>query len=138
MARQAGNGNVTLVETKDDVDVFTNQIHGTNGVKGYSKPHVTTNVLSLDPPQQAETMMKGLEPDQVENATGYSVSDIPLGTIKAARIITIGAGASGINMAYQAKRHLKNVTLAVYEKNTGAGGTWFENRYPGCKCDIRW
>lgn len=69
--------------------------------------------------------------------SSYSVTDEPIGTIRPVRIITIGAGASGINMAYQAKKHLKNTELVIYEKNPEIGGTWFENRYPGCKCDIR-
>lgn len=69
--------------------------------------------------------------------TGYTVTQEPLGTIKPLRIVCIGAGASGINMAYQAKHYLKNVELVVYEKNADIGGTWYENRYPGCKCDIR-
>lgn len=67
----------------------------------------------------------------------YTVVDRPLGTVKPVRIICIGAGASGINMAYQTKNFLSNVELAIYEKNPKIGGTWFENRYPGCKCDIR-
>lgn len=68
---------------------------------------------------------------------GYMVTDEPLGTIKSIRIITIGAGASGINMAQKVKKYLKNAEHVVYEKNPGIGGTWYENRYPGCKCDIR-
>jgi len=28
------------------------------------------------------------------------------------------------------------VTLTIYEKNAGIGGTWWENRYPGVACDI--
>jgi hypothetical protein len=67
----------------------------------------------------------------------YTVVDQPLGTVKPVRIICIGAGASGINMAYQTKNFLRNVELVIYEKNPKIGGTWFENRYPGCKCDIR-
>jgi hypothetical protein len=67
----------------------------------------------------------------------YQVSDQPLGTIKPMRIICIGAGASGINMAYQTKNYLEQVELVCYEKNPEIGGTWYENRYPGCKCDIR-
>ncbi|ODM22506.1 hypothetical protein SI65_00094 [Aspergillus cristatus] len=27
------------------------------------------------------------------------------------------------------------VDLAIYEKNADAGGTWFENHYPGLACD---
>lgn len=67
----------------------------------------------------------------------YQVWDQPIGTIKPMRVICIGAGASGINMAYQAKNFLERVDFVVYEKNQDFGGTWFENRYPGCKCDIR-
>lgn len=32
--------------------------------------------------------------------------------------------------------HLTDFEHVVYEKNLSVGGTWFENRYPGCKCDI--
>lgn len=67
----------------------------------------------------------------------YLVSEAPLGNLRHVKIITIGAGASGINMAFQVKSHMKNVDLVVYEKNESAGGTWFENKYPGCACDIR-
>ncbi|KAH0845712.1 putative sterigmatocystin biosynthesis monooxygenase stcW [Fonsecaea pedrosoi] len=74
---------------------------------------------------------------QLRKFTGtYTVTDRPLGYIKPVRIITIGAGASGINMAYQVKNYLREAELVVYDKNPALGGTWFENRYPGCKCDI--
>lgn len=71
------------------------------------------------------------------DASTYKVLEQPLGTINPVRIITIGAGASGINMAHQVNLYMKNVDHVVYEKNGGVGGTWYENRYPGCKCDIR-
>jgi hypothetical protein len=67
----------------------------------------------------------------------YKILEQPLGSIKPVRIICIGAGASGINMAYQTRQHLKNVELTIYEKNPDVGGTWYENRYPGCRCDVR-
>ncbi|PVH96181.1 FAD/NAD(P)-binding domain-containing protein [Periconia macrospinosa] len=28
------------------------------------------------------------------------------------------------------------VEYTVYENNSDIGGTWFENRYPGCACDV--
>ena len=40
------------------------------------------------------------------------------------RVVTIGAGFTGINMAYNLRRFLPNVDHTVYEKNTGVGGTW--------------
>lgn len=69
--------------------------------------------------------------------SNYIILEQPMGSIKPVRVICIGAGASGINMAYQVSKYLKNVTLIVYEKNPDIGGTWYENRYPGCKCDVR-
>lgn len=68
----------------------------------------------------------------------YSVRESPLSTPKPIRIITLGAGASGLNMI----RTLRNTLPAgsfkhvVYEKNRDIGGTWHENRYPGCRCDV--
>lgn len=34
------------------------------------------------------------------------------------------------------QQYVPGVDLTIYEKNTGLGGTWFENRYPGLACDI--
>jgi cation diffusion facilitator CzcD-associated flavoprotein CzcO len=47
------------------------------------------------------------------------------------KVLTIGAGLSGIQMAYQIQKECQNVELVIYEKNAEIGGTWFENRYPG-------
>lgn len=52
------------------------------------------------------------------------------------RIIHVGAGASGLLAAYKARRMLQNYSLICYERNPNIGGTWWENRYPGCACDI--
>lgn len=46
-------------------------------------------------------------------------------------IICVGAGASGLLMAYKLQRHFRNYTLTVFEKNPEVSGTWFENTYPG-------
>lgn len=66
----------------------------------------------------------------------YSISDTRLGEPRDLRIITVGAGASGLNLAHQIEKHMKHVAHIIYEKNPEVGGTWFENRYPGCACDI--
>lgn len=54
------------------------------------------------------------------------------------RIIFLGAGAAGIDFLHWAPKSLKdlNVSLVCYEKNADIGGTWLENRYPGCACDV--
>lgn len=47
------------------------------------------------------------------------------------RVLSIGAGVSGIMNAYHIQKYLENVEHVVYEKNEDIGGTWLENRYPG-------
>ena len=52
------------------------------------------------------------------------------------RVLTIGAGVSGIMMSYKIQKECNNVDHVIYEKNSDIGGTWLENRYPNCACDI--
>jgi 4-hydroxyacetophenone monooxygenase len=49
------------------------------------------------------------------------------------RAIIIGAGISGICAAV--KLHEMGVECRILEKNSDFGGTWWENRYPGCGVD---
>jgi cation diffusion facilitator CzcD-associated flavoprotein CzcO len=60
----------------------------------------------------------------------------PLHANRHLRVVCIGAGASGIYLAYRLKNSFTDFTLKVYEKNAGIGGTWWENRYPGCTAPI--
>ncbi|KAF1809387.1 FAD/NAD(P)-binding domain-containing protein [Eremomyces bilateralis CBS 781.70] len=80
--------------------------------------------------------------NQIPPRTGNPESDAQrrlLGPIHAerhVRIICVGAGASGLLLAYKLQRHFQNYSLTIYEKNPKISGTWYENRYPGCACDI--
>jgi len=50
-------------------------------------------------------------------------------------IAIIGAGFSGLAMAYQLRqRGFENFT--IFEKADEVGGTWRENTYPGVACDV--
>jgi hypothetical protein len=59
-----------------------------------------------------------------------------IGSPRPMKVIVIGAGFSGVYMGIRIPQRLKNVELCIYEKNAGIGGTWWENSYPGCACDI--
>ena len=87
---------------------------------------------------QSETVTR--EPHENEwyrqSFDGYTVKEQPLYTKRPLRMIIIGAGAAGLEIAYKAERQLENVSFQIYEKNNDVGGTWLENRYPGCTCDI--
>ena len=58
----------------------------------------------------------------------YTIPDRVLGTVedRKVKVITIGAGVSGILMAYLIQRDCKNVEHMIYEKNGDVGGTWLE------------
>ncbi|KAH7034888.1 uncharacterized protein B0I36DRAFT_360350 [Microdochium trichocladiopsis] len=75
-------------------------------------------------------------PSETRARASYKVQEQPLGTAKHVRIIGIGAGASGINMVRSLRRGLTNFEHVIYEKNSKPGGTWHENKYPGCRCDV--
>jgi len=48
-------------------------------------------------------------------------------------VTVIGAGMGGLNAALQLRK--AGFPFTVLEKNTGVGGTWWENRYPGARVD---
>ncbi len=53
--------------------------------------------------------------------------------IDARHVVVVGAGISGIAIGAQLGR--LGFPYTVIEKSAGVGGTWFENRYPGCRVD---
>jgi 4-hydroxyacetophenone monooxygenase len=50
------------------------------------------------------------------------------------RAAVVGAGMSGIIAAHRLQQ--AGVEVTVLDKDAGVGGTWFENRYPGCRVDV--
>ena len=48
-------------------------------------------------------------------------------------VLIVGAGASGICLAIKLDR--LGIPFRIIDKNPELGGTWFENRYPGCGVD---
>ena len=49
-------------------------------------------------------------------------------------VCIIGAGFSGIAMAVRLKE--LGIKFRIIEKSERLGGTWWDNQYPGCACDI--
>lgn len=71
-----------------------------------------------------------------ENSNGYRIKEQPCGTERPLRVLSLGAGVSGINLARFLPETVKNLSLTIFEKNPEVGGTWYENRYPGVACDV--
>ena len=68
------------------------------------------------------------------NQASKLISEREIDRPRPLKVIYIGAGVSGIVGAIQFRKLVPNFELVIYEKNADVGGTWYENRYPGCAC----
>lgn len=57
------------------------------------------------------------------------------GSRRSIRVGIIGAGFGGIAAAVKLQQ-LTSATFTVFEQSPAVGGTWYDNRYPGCEVDI--
>lgn len=51
-------------------------------------------------------------------------------------VLIIGAGESGIAMGCRLKEVLGFDQFRLFDRQSGVGGTWWINRYPGVACDV--
>lgn len=77
----------------------------------------------------------GLHVPKVDSS-GYRIREEPFGTKRRVRVVLMGAAASTVNFLKKAEEQMQNLDITIYEKNKDIGGTWLENRYPGCACDV--
>jgi cation diffusion facilitator CzcD-associated flavoprotein CzcO len=52
------------------------------------------------------------------------------------RIAIVGSGFSGIGAAITLSPEGYGDDLIILERRSGVGGTWYDNSYPGCRCDV--
>ena len=59
-----------------------------------------------------------------------------VGTLESRRFdaIIVGAGVGGLYAIYRLRK--LGLKLCAFEAGGGVGGTWYWNRYPGCRCDV--
>lgn len=55
-----------------------------------------------------------------------------------APVVIIGAGISGICTAIDLITRNRCRNFVILEKSSSVGGTWHDNKYPGCCCDGMW
>ncbi|MGB1876944.1 MAG: NAD(P)-binding protein, partial [Rhodospirillaceae bacterium] len=49
-------------------------------------------------------------------------------------VLIVGAGFGGLYALYKMRE--LGFTARVLEAGDDVGGTWYWNRYPGCRCDV--
>lgn len=89
------------------------------------------STLSTGPAQDGVAEPAG---DASQPPPAYHYSSQFIGKPRPVRIIIVGSGVSGIAAVKMFKETFAHqpVELVIYEKNSDVGGTWLENRYPGC------
>ncbi|BCS27009.1 flavin-containing monooxygenase [Aspergillus puulaauensis] len=80
--------------------------------------------------------MGSLGISQTVSTGNYEIIEQPSRIARKIRVIVIGCGASAINFAHDVDNSGLDLDLVCYDKNPSIGGTWYENKYPGCGCDI--
>ena len=75
-------------------------------------------------------------PSATHIAASSIISARSIDDVRPLKIICIGAGISGILAAIRIQERLKEFELVIYDKNEELGGTWYENKYPGCACGM--
>src|SRR3546814_4231338 len=62
--------------------------------------------------------------------------DTSSGGASAMSVLIIGSGFSGLGLAVRLKQAgIEN--FEILERADNVGGTWRDNRYPGCACDVQ-
>src|SRR5438876_11874 len=77
---------------------------------------------------------KTLSDDHQRTALAYELSDGEA-AVRHVRVVILGTGFSGLGMAIRLKQHGEE-DFVVLEQAVDIGGTWRDNTYPGCACDI--
>lgn len=96
-----------------------------NGDGGFVYPRID------DVPSSKDFYLNNPDPDH-----DVDISDQPFGSTRKLRVVILGSGISGINFFKFAEDKASDLEIQCYEKNEDIGGTWLENRYPGCACDV--
>ncbi|KAE9962480.1 hypothetical protein BLS_000266 [Venturia inaequalis] len=66
--------------------------------------------------------------------SGSTIESKPIG-VSDYDLVIVGAGISGINMAYRFQEHFRTGTYIVLEARKAMGGTWDLMKYPGIRSD---
>src|SRR6202521_8364 len=70
---------------------------------------------------------------QQTTATKQNKPTATKGSVEQFDAIVIGAGVTGLYQLYRLRQ--LGLSVRLYDDGSGVGGTWFWNRYPGCRFD---
>jgi len=87
-------------------------------------------------PQRAPSPMESTFNVQRGPETAFRLGGFSIDEYRRMKVVVIGAGFAGVIASCRFAKEVPNLELVVYEKESGVGGTWHNNKYPGVACDI--
>ncbi|KAK7540467.1 uncharacterized protein J3D65DRAFT_236167 [Phyllosticta citribraziliensis] len=108
-----------------------------NGTASHSKSSVASHVeelpLKKDPPAD-------LPYPRLVNENGtrddFDLEDHPIDEVRPLKVAIVGTGLAGVTAGVILLHKVPKIQLTIIDKNADVGGTWFENIYPGVRCDV--
>jgi 4-hydroxyacetophenone monooxygenase len=86
------------------------------------------------PQRQRDLFFFDLQLDGKDSAAITWGDEIDEAVKRDSPVVVIGAGMAGINAGIRLLQ--AGLPFTIVEKNSGPGGTWWENRYPGARVDV--
>ncbi|KAF7895667.1 uncharacterized protein EAF01_009629 [Botrytis porri] len=119
----------------------------TQGIDAASNPKIVSSFSSFAEAPASTTIdveangdglaqVKSSLPFRPTPQPSFKIEDHPVDIVKPLKVAVIGAGLAGINAGILLPAKVPGIQLTIFEKNADVGGTWFENIYPGVRCDI--
>ncbi|KAJ0314548.1 hypothetical protein Brms1b_006701 [Colletotrichum noveboracense] len=108
-----------------------NEVNGLDKTKG-AVPETPAKQTLID--RTVDALLT--PPKSVYEDVSHELPDRYIDEPRSLRVAVIGAGLSGVLAGILLPAKVPGVKLTIYEKNADVGGTWFENVYPGVRCDV--
>ncbi|KAL1383436.1 cyclohexanone monooxygenase [Phyllosticta capitalensis] len=66
----------------------------------------------------------------------YELEDHFIDDVRPLKVAIVGTGLAGVTAGVILLHKVPKIQLTILDKNADVGGTWFENIYPGVRCDV--
>ncbi|KAI5194210.1 FAD/NAD(P)-binding domain-containing protein [Aureobasidium subglaciale] len=101
-------------------------------------PSITVVETIQDSPQNTNAAANDISEEDwtYPYPTDFKLDEHPIDDVRELKVAVIGAGLAGVTAGALLPAKVPGIQLTILEKNPEVGGTWFENRYPGVRCDI--
>ncbi|KAE8325961.1 hypothetical protein BDV39DRAFT_177726 [Aspergillus sergii] len=105
-------------------------------LNGHAQSHTPVAVSTDIKGPAASTVIEKTEEVAPQGRPAFELEDHPIDEVRNIKVGVIGAGIGGITAGILLPAKLPGLDLRIFDKNADVGGTWYENTYPGVRCDV--